>query len=125
MPWTRWHIPILPYFHLTSQLKLDCATIHHYVRVLEPILGPALPIDLHALHEEAVLITQARRRNPQRLVPIDSHVDIVEPRRFDQVNRLCDDWIHAHHLPDQPAVQSACIRIARHAVRRIVEELIG
>lgn len=62
--------------------------------MLDPILIPLLPIDLDALHIiTSFLIVQTVGGDAERVVTVDGHVDIVEPRRAQEEDRLRDDGV--------------------------------
>lgn len=92
-PRTRRHHPRLPKPHLTPQLKLHPSPLNHQLIMLDPILLPNLPIDLHTLHIIAILVIQTTSSDSQRLVPIDSDVDVFEPGRADEEDWLGYYWV--------------------------------
>lgn len=121
MPRARRHITALPSLRLTPQLKLNRATVDHNIAVFEPVLVPIPSVDLDRLYEIAVGVVQIRGRDAQSTVPIDGHVDILEPGRVDQIDRLCDNRIKPYHLPDEPGIKGAGIAVARDAVVCVLE----
>lgn len=95
---TRRHLATFPPLRLTSQLELDRPSLHHNITVLDPVLFIWLTVHLNRLNEVAVRIVQVRGRNSEVLIAVDRHVDVLEPRRADQIHRLRDDGIEAEHL---------------------------
>lgn len=93
----RWNLTSLPELHLGAELKLDRAAVHHDVIVREPVLRPGLAVDLDALH--VVPLVQPVRRDPQRLVAVDGHVQVWEPWRAQQVDGLRHYRVQADELP--------------------------
>lgn len=80
MPWRWRNIASFPLRHIRTQVKLDCTAVHHDLVMVKPILGPRFAIDPHALDIEASGCKTVRQHT-ERLVSIDSHVEIWEPRR--------------------------------------------
>lgn len=71
--------------------------------MLHPILIPLLAVDLHALHEVAtVFIIEPIGRDTKCVVMVDSDVDVVEPWRDDEKDRLRDYRVETELLPDEP-----------------------
>ena len=91
-----------PSFHIASKLELNCPSIDHNVAMVKPILIPRLAVDLDRLHIVAILVVKVVRSDPEILISINSHVDIGEPRRLDEVDCLGHNWIKAQHLPNEP-----------------------
>jgi hypothetical protein len=82
MPRTRRHLPRLPRTRLCPQLKLQSTAVQHQLIMLNPVLIPLFPIDLDALHVITIpLVAQTVGGDAKGMVAVDSHVDIVEPRR--------------------------------------------
>src|SRR5689334_12793870 len=106
--WTRWHITSFPYYRFLTKIKFDGATLMENVIMVEPVLIPLNPIDLHALHIEAIF-GKPIRRNSQGLISTNRHVDIAKPRRLEKVYWLCHNWVETQHLPDQPRIQGPSI----------------
>lgn len=125
MSGTRRQCTSLPYTRIASKLELNRPTLDHDIRMLNPILIPWLAVDLHRLDIVTIRIVKIIRRDPQGPIIIDSHIDIREPRGFEQVNRLRDDRIETEHLPDEPRIQRTSIAISGHTVVGVVEELVG
>jgi len=71
--------------------------------MLHPILIPLLAVNLHALHEvAAALVVEPVGRDAKRVVVVDGDVDVVEPRRDDEEDRLRGDRVETQLLPDEP-----------------------
>jgi hypothetical protein len=88
---------------LRPELKLQATTMQHQLIMIDPILIPLLPVDLDALHVIALLlVVQTISGDAESVVAINSHVNIVEPRRAEQEDRLRDDGVEAQLLPDEP-----------------------
>lgn len=104
----------LPELHLGAELKLDRAAVHHNVIVRKPVLRPGLAVDLDALH--VVPLVQPRRGDAQRLVAVDGHVQVREPRRAQQVDGLRHDRVQADELPQEPRVHGAGVAVPGDAV---------
>lgn len=67
-----WYISALPRLRILAELKLDSSAIDHGIFVLEPVLCPLFPVDLHALHVDAVV--QPDRGDAERFIPVNCHV---------------------------------------------------
>jgi hypothetical protein len=68
--------------------------MEHHLIMLDPVLIPLFPIDLDTLHVIALLlVVQTIGGDAESVVAINGHVDIVEPRRAEQEDRLRDDGI--------------------------------
>ena len=89
MPRTRRHRSRLPHRLLRAHEELDRSTIDHNVIVFIPIPRPVLPIDEHGLYVIAsIRIIQIMRNDSQRRIIVDRHVNVAEPRAFQQIYRL-------------------------------------
>jgi hypothetical protein len=77
--------------------------MQHQLIMLDPILIPLLPIHLDTLHViTLLLVVQTIGGDAEGIVAVDSHVDIVEPRRAEQEDRLRDNGVETQLLPDEP-----------------------
>jgi len=115
--------------NILTHPKLNRPPIQHNIVMAKPILRPPLAIDLDTLDKELLLrqrrrVTRPVAPNPQVLVPVDGDIDIGEPRRSEQIDRLRHDRIQPQHLPDKPRVECAGVAVPGHAVLRVVEELV-
>lgn len=119
MSWRRRHLARLPPRCILAQVKFNMSTILHEIVVLEPVLRPLLPIDLHALH--IVPLVQSSRGDAQRLVSVDGHVEVGEPWGSDEIHGLRDDGVHAEHLPQEPGVHGAGVAVSGYAVGGVFE----
>ena len=131
MPRRRRHLPRLPHPLLPTHPKHNLPAVRHdppRIAMLEPIPPPRHPVDRHALHVEplpALRLVQALGAYAQRAVVVHRDVDVVEPGALEQVHGRRDDGIQAEHLPDQPAVERAGVRVAGDAAGRVGVEVGG
>jgi hypothetical protein len=96
MPRTRRHFPRFPCTRLRPQFKLQSTTTQHQLIMLDPVLIPLLPIDFDTLHIiTLLLVVQPISGDAEGMVAVDSHVDIVEPRRTQKEDRLRNDGVEA------------------------------
>lgn len=89
--------------------------------MVKPVPIPDFPVNLHALHIVAPF--QTRGSDPQRIVPVDRHVQVAEPRRAEEIGARCYERVHAQHGPEEPGVHCACVGVAGDAVGGVVEAL--
>lgn len=120
MPRTRRDRTRLPHLHFGSKIELNRASVDHDITMLKPILRPILAVYRHGLNIVAVR-SEVVGHDLQSAVAIDCHVDVREPRRAEQIDRLGDYRIDAEHLPNEPAIQSTGVAVAWHAIICVVE----
>lgn len=71
--------------------------------MLHPILIPLIAVDFHALNVvAAAFVVEPVGRDAKRVVVVDGDVDVVEPWRDDEEDRLRDDRVETELLPDEP-----------------------
>ena len=120
MPRTRRYLPTLPHFRLAPKHKLNRSSLNHHIFMLKPVLVPLHTVDLHTLYI-VTIIAQSFGQDAKILIAVNGHVDIPEPGTFEEVDWRGHDWIETEHLPDEPGVESAGVRVTGHAVWRVAK----
>lgn len=85
MAWTWRRITSLPNDWLFSNRELNGTTVYHHILVVEPVLVPLFPIDLHRLYVKATVaeaVGFSVARDAQSSIFAERDVDIGEPWRF-------------------------------------------
>jgi len=101
MSWRGWYTTCIPPRLLAAKLKLDCAATDHHIVMHEPALVCLLAIHLYRLDVIAIGVVKPGGCDAERRVTVDSHVDVFEPWRLDQIHGLCDNRVKAKHLVEK------------------------
>lgn len=87
---TRRHLSRFPLLCLWAKLELQSAAANHQLVMLNPVLLPRLAVGFYALYEEtSVFVVKSIGCYAEGGIAVDGHVDVREPGRADQEDRLC------------------------------------